>query len=135
MTDAIECFQIVADTYPNAASYYNLSMMLFKNRRFKRSAQALEKSVELEETPSRLIALARIYRVTGQYDKQISTLKRAVQVDENNISIIQLLAEAYLHENQELEAKKQFRRILKLDPKNPRARQAIEPIRTLKKVR
>ena len=34
--DAIDCFQIVADNYPNSASYYNLAMMLFKNRRFKR---------------------------------------------------------------------------------------------------
>ena len=74
--DAVECFQLVADNYPNAASYYNLSMMLFKSRKFKRSARALEKSISMEETPARLVSLARIYRIIGLYDQQIKTLKQ-----------------------------------------------------------
>jgi tetratricopeptide (TPR) repeat protein len=133
--DAIECFQIVADNYPNAASYYNLAMMLFKNRKFKRSAQALEKSIELEETSARLITLARIYRVTGQYEQQIKALKRALQLEKDNVSIMQLLAEAFLHEGDNTKANHMFRQILKIEPNNPRARQALEPARTLKKIR
>lgn len=133
--DAIECFQIVADTYPNAASYYNLAMMLFKNRKFKRSARALEKSIELEETPARLIALARVYRIMGQYELQIKTLNRAMELEPESISIMQLVAEAYIHGGDQKKAQSMFRKILKLEPNNLRARQAMEPSHTLKKVR
>jgi tetratricopeptide (TPR) repeat protein len=130
--DAIECFQIVADNYPNSASYYNLSMMLFKNRRFKRSAQALEKSIDMEETPARLVALARVYRVMGSYDKQIKTLKRSLELEPDGVSIMQLLAEAYIHEGMKKEAEKMFRDILKIDPNNLRAKQALTTQTTLK---
>lgn len=133
--DAVECFQIVADNYPNPASYYNLSMMLFKSRKFKRSARALEKSIELEETPARLVALARIYRITGQYDKQISTLKRALELEPSNVSMMLLLAEAYLHQNQPKEANSVFKEILKIEPNNIRAKQAINSNPALKKLR
>lgn len=133
--DAIECFQIVADTYPNAASYYNLAMMLFKNRKFKRSAKALEKSIELEETPSRLIALARVYRVMGHFQDQIKILERVLELEPESVSVMQLLAEAYLHEGEDKKAQTTFRRILKIEPTNLRARQALEPNRVLKKVR
>lgn len=133
--DAIECFQIVADTYPNAASYYNLSMMLFKNRKFKRSAAALEKSIDMEETTNRLIALARVYRVMNVYDKQIKVLERAMELEPDNTSIISLLAEAFLHEHKQKQANELFRKILKIEPNNLRAKQALEPKPTLKKVR
>lgn len=133
--DAIECFQIVADNYPNAASYYNLAMMLFKNRRFKKSATALEKSIDMEETPARLVALARIYRVMGSYDKQIKTLKRALELDKDNVSIMQLLAETYIHENMKKEAEHAFRQILKIDPNNLRAKQALTTQTTLKNMK
>jgi superkiller protein 3 len=133
--DAIECFQIVADNYPNAASYYNLSMMLFKSRKFKRSARALEKSVEMEETPARQVALARIYRVMGLYDKQIKTLKRALELEPDSVSIMQLLAESYIHEGMKEDAEKTFKEILKIDPKNLRAKQALTTQTTLKNMK
>jgi tetratricopeptide (TPR) repeat protein len=133
--DAIECFQIVADTYPNAASYYNLAMMLFKNHRFKRSAAALEKSIEMEETTNRLIALARVYRVTNDFDRQLKVLQKALEREPENVSIMQLLAEAYLHEHHEKEAKAVFQKIIKIEPNNSRARQALEPKPPLKKFR
>ncbi|MBI2797721.1 tetratricopeptide repeat protein [Candidatus Saccharibacteria bacterium] len=135
INDAIECFQIVADNYPNAASYHNLSMMYFKNREFEKSAAALEKSIGIEATASRLIALARIYRVMNKYEAQIETLQKALDLEPENISIMQLLAEAYLHAKDDKQAKLMFRKILKLEPNNMRARAAIEPPRRLKKVR
>lgn len=133
--DAIECFQIVADNYPNAASYYNLSMMLFKSRKFKRSAKALEKSVEMEETSARLVALARVYRVMGSYEKQIKILKRALELEPESVSIMQLLAESYIHEGMKNEAEKTFKQILKIDHKNLRAKQALTTQTTLKNMK
>ncbi|MSR68464.1 tetratricopeptide repeat protein [Candidatus Saccharibacteria bacterium] len=134
VNDAIECFQIVADNYPNSASYYNLSMVLFKSRRFKRSAVALEKSISMEETSARLVTLARIYRVIGYYDKQIKTLARALHLEPASTSIMQLLAEAYLHEGQPKEAMSMFKSILKLEPANVRAKQALSSNPALKKL-
>ena len=133
--DAIECFKIVADSYPNAASYHNLSMMYFKNREFEKSATALEKSVSMEATTNRLITLARIYRVMNKYEAQIETLKKALALEPESVSIMQLLAEAYLHAKDDKAAKAMFRRIVKLEPNNMRARAALEPPKRLKKVR
>jgi len=132
--DAVECFQIVADNYPNAASYYNLSMMLFKSRKFKKSARALEKSVSMEETPARLVSLARIYRIIGQYEAQIKNLKRALELEPKSVSIMLLLAEAYLHENNNKEANVMFKEILKIEPNNIRAKQALNSNPALKKL-
>lgn len=132
--DAVECFQLVADNYPNAASYYNLSMMLFKSRKFKRSARALEKSISMEETPARLVSLARIYRIIGLYDQQIKTLRRALELDKDSVSIMLLLAEAYLHQNEPKQANDMFKKILKIEPGNIRAKQALNSNPALKKL-
>lgn len=131
--DAIECFKIVADTYPNAASYHNLAMMYFKNRDFPRSAEALEKSLSMEVHFSRLINLARIYRAMNKYDKQIVTLVHAHELEPHNIEAMQLLAESYLHEKDEKSARAIFRKILKEDPQNLRARAGLQPLGQLKK--
>lgn len=131
--DAIECFKIVADTYPNAASYHNLAMMYFKNRDFNKSAEALEKSLSMEMHFSRLINLARIYRAMNKFDLQLQTLKKAHDLEPNNLEAMQLLAEAYLHQKDEKSARVLFRKILKVDPANLRARAALQPMGQLKK--
>ncbi|HMS92097.1 MAG TPA: tetratricopeptide repeat protein [Candidatus Saccharibacteria bacterium] len=123
--DAIECFKIVADTYPNAASFHNLSMMYFKTREYQQSADALEKSLSMEMHINRLVNLARIYRILNKFDKQLSTLKKAIDLDPKNVEIMQLLAEAYLHEKDEKSANHMFEEILKIEPHNQRARTAL----------
>lgn len=123
--DAIECFKIVIEQKPSAAAYHNLAMAYFKEREFKNSAQNLEKALEIEPTQVRLINLARIYRITGNFTRQVEVLERAVQADPENISVLLLLADAHLHHKDEKRAKVVFRKILKLDPDNQRARQAL----------
>lgn len=123
--DAIECFKIVADTYPNAASYHNLSMMYFKTREYQKSADALEKSLSMEMHINRLVNLARIYRILNKFDKQLSTLKKAIELEPKNVEIMQLLAEAYLHEKDEKSANHMFEEILAIEPHNQRARTAL----------
>lgn len=133
--DAIECFKIVADSYPNAASYHNLAMMYFKTREFELSAKALEKSLDMEPKVNRLVSLARIYRIQDKFDLQLETLKKANKQEPDNTEIMVLLADAYLHEKQEKEAKMLFKKVLKIEPNNPRARAATQPPQQLKKVR
>ena len=123
--DAIECFKIVADTYPNAASFHNLSMMYFKTRQYQESADALEKSLAMEMHINRLVNLARIYRILNKFDKQLSTLKKAKELDPKNVEIMQLLAEAYIHEKDDKSAEDMFRQILNIEPNNQRARAAL----------
>ena len=131
--DAIECFRIVADTYPNAASYHNLSMMYFKTRDFPASAKALEKSLSMEMHVNRLVSLARVYRIMNKFDTQLATLQKAYEIEPKNTEIMQLLAEAYIHEKDEKSAQELFRKIVKLDPKNLRARSALQTQNQLKK--
>ncbi len=123
--DAIECFKIVIEQKPSAAAYHNLAMAYFKEREFTKSAENLEKAIEIESTSARLVNLARIYRIIGQFDKQIGVLQKVLADEPDNISILQLLAEAYLHNKDESQAKVVFRKILKSDPENMRARQAL----------
>jgi len=132
--DAIECFKIVADTYPNAASFHNLAMMYFKTRDFEKSATALEKSLSMEMHVNRLVNLARIYRIMNKFDLQLASLKKAHGLEPENIEIMQLLAEAYIHEKDEESATNLFKKILRLDPNNVRARSALQPKQQLKKV-
>lgn len=125
VADAIECFKIVIEQKPSAAAYHNLAMAYFKEREFKKSAQNLEKAIELEPTQTRLINLARIYRITGSFEDQVKVLERAHRAESDNVSIMQLLAEAHLHNKNDSEARTMFRKILKIDPNNTRARQAL----------
>jgi len=124
-SDAIECFKIVVDAKPNANAYQNLGMVYFKNQNFTKAATVLEKAAELKPEPQRLVALARVYRVINKYSLQISALEKALDLDKNNIRIMQLLAEAYLHHRDKKKATNLFRKILKIDPQNIRARQEL----------
>jgi Tfp pilus assembly protein PilF len=133
--DAIECFRIVAQMYPNAASYHNLAMMYFKNHDYSQSAEALEKSVHMEPNVNRFITLARIYRILHKFDKQLEVLHEALKLEPKNIDIMQLEAEAYVHEKDDAGAKKVFRAILKIDPDNQRAKAALQPPKQPRKIR
>ncbi len=87
----------------------------------------------MEMRVNRLVSLARIYRILNKFDLQIATLKKAYQNDPKNVEIMQLLAEAYLHEKDEKSAVLLWRRILKVDPHNLRARSALQAKQQLKK--
>ena len=124
--DALECFKIVAEQRPSAAHYHNYAMALFKNRGFTQAAAMLIKANAIDKTQARLISLARIYRILGDYEKQAATLEEALDMQEgDSIEILHLLAEAHLHNKDLVATKTVFRRILKLDPDNMRARQVL----------
>lgn len=124
--DALECFKIVSQQKPSAAHYHNYAMALFKSRDFKEAAKMLTKANEIEQTPSRLISLARVYRVLGEYEMQAKTLETALEMQGgDSIEILHLLAETYLHNKDVTAAKAIFRRIIKLEPDNMRARQVL----------
>lgn len=123
--DAIECFEIVAKARPSATSYHNLAMAMFKNREFAKSAAMLEKSLQQEENLTRLVSLARIYRIMSQYDKQIETLQKAHLMSPQNVDILTLLADAYMHVKDTEKAETMFSEVLRIDPNNSRARQAL----------
>jgi tetratricopeptide (TPR) repeat protein len=124
--DALECFKIVADQKPSAAHYHNYAMALFKNREFRQAADVLIKANGIEKTQTRLISLARIYRILGEYDKQAATLEEALELQGgDSIEILHLLAETHLHNKDLVAAKAVFKRILKLEPDNMRARQVL----------
>lgn len=123
--DAIECFEIVAKARPSATSYHNLAMALFKNREFNKSAAALEKSLQQEENLTRQVSLARIYRIMSKYDKQIEALQKAHLMSPHDVDILILLADAYIHVKDTKQATATFSQVLRIDPNNARARQAL----------
>lgn len=124
-SDALECFELAAEIRPTATTLHNLGMTLFRYRDYKKAAEMLERANGKTETMARHITLARIYRILDENDKQLDHLVRAATLEQTNPDVLLLLAEAYLHLNRQTEAQKVFAQVLRLDPNNKRARQAM----------
>lgn len=120
--DAVECFSIVAEAHSTATAHQNLAMAYFKKQDYARSAEELEKASELEPTTARYLSLARIYRQLKQIDRQIDVLQKAVTADPDNVEMLNLLADALMQNKDQVGAQRVFGKIVRLDPKNQRAR-------------
>lgn len=120
--DAVECFKIVAEAHSTATAHQNLAMAYFKKQDYTSSADELKKASELEPTTARYLSLARIYRQLKRSDAQIDVLQKAVTADPDNVEILNLLADALMQNKDTVGARRVFSKIVRLDPKNQRAR-------------
>jgi len=124
-SDALECFELAAEIRPTATTLHNLGMTLFRYRDYKKAAEMLERANTKDESASRHVTLARIYRILDDNQRQLDHLLRAVELDRHNVSVLILLADAYLHVDNKTAADKVFAQVLRLDPNNSRAQAAI----------
>lgn len=124
-SDALECFEIASQIRPTATVLHNFGMTLFKYRNYTKAAEVLEKANQKHASSSRHITLARIYRITNENDKQLEHLLKASELEKNNPDILLLLADCYLHMGRSEESTKVFKKLLRLDPNNQRARAAL----------
>lgn len=125
-SDALECFELATQIKPSVTALHNYGMTLFRYRDYDKAVIVLEKANTKKPSLARYITLARIFRIQDNTQKQIENLQEATKMEKNNNEIKLLLADAYLHNHQEPEAMKLFRAVLRDDPNNARARQAIE---------
>lgn len=124
-SDALECFQLASEIKPTATTLHNYGMTLFRYRDYTKAADVLERANAKAPSFARHVTLARIYRMRDDFDKNLTHLQAACLLDKSNVDALLLLADAYLHQQRPDQAQRVFRRVLRLDPGNARARQAL----------
>lgn len=118
--DAIECFEIAQSLEPSASSLHNVGLIYFETEKYDRAALAFEQAIGMEEdVPSRHIAYAKVQEKLGHKKKVITSLERAVELDNRkNPQSLRILADAY-ERNEEHEKAEVARELAKklLTPK------------------
>lgn len=100
--DAVACFDIASSLAPSVASLYNLGIAEFQNGNMEAASSALEKVIDLEPTPKRLLVFAKVQQRLGNHKRVVDTVKRVVDEDPSQRNL-EYLAESY-------EAAKQYKK-------------------------
>lgn len=122
--DAIECFQIAAQLAPNAQNYHNLGIVYLENQNLVKAVAALEKGIMFEPTVQIYQALAKAHHRLADPAKMIVALERAAEIAPEKQNL-QALAEAYALNHDRPKAEETYRKILKIDPNNAKAKQIV----------
>ncbi len=93
--DAIECFEIAQSLEPSASSLHNVGLIYFETEQYDKAVLAFEQALSMEEdVASRHIAYAKVHEKLGNTKKMITSLERAVEIEEN-AQTLTILADAY----------------------------------------
>lgn len=104
--DAIECFEIAQSLEPSASSLHNVGLICYETEKYDKAALAFEQAIAMEDdVPSRHIAYAKVQEKLGHGRKVISSLERAVELDQHkNPQSLRILADAYERDGQQSQA-------------------------------
>lgn len=99
--------------------YLNLSNIYLHKMDFKKSIEFAEKSLDLSPYNTNSFKMfAKIYAVTGEYQKAIDILSSLLKSDKNNMEYLENLTLLYADSNHRNNATKYANEILKLEPAN-----------------
>lgn len=129
LDDALECFQIAAQLSPSAGTYYNLGLGYYENRNYLKAVAAFEKSIMFEPSVQRHVGLAKTFQKIGDSAKMVSALEQAIAIDENT-KVLWMLGEAYQSAGRPQDAERVFDRLVTLDSKDAKAKQALAAVKT-----
>ncbi len=102
--DAIECFEIAQSLEPSASSLHNVGLIYYETGRYDKAALAFEQAIGMEDNlAARHIAYAKVQEKLGNTKKMITSLERALEMEENPQSI-KILADAYERDGRTEEA-------------------------------
>jgi tetratricopeptide (TPR) repeat protein len=79
-------------------------------------------------------SLGWAYFKLKRYDEAISNLEKAVQLTENDPTILEHLADVYAAKGDSSRAKLLYQRVLKIDPENKTAASKLKRLRNIKGV-
>lgn len=85
--EAAECFELVVKANNTAPDWQNLATVLYHEKRYEQAIAAMERANNLSVSTSRLLALARLYDVTGQPDRVKEVLKQAHKLDPDSVAV------------------------------------------------
>ncbi|MBP9827161.1 tetratricopeptide repeat protein [Candidatus Saccharibacteria bacterium] len=104
--DATECYELVVKRRPTAADWQNYATILFYQKKYHEAADALDRSIEMEPTLARFIALARVWRSLQEHLKQFEALAAAHEFEPDNKAVMQLLAKYHEERGDTAQAKR-----------------------------
>ena len=104
--DAIECFEIAQSLEPSASSLHNVGLIYYETEKYDKATLAFEQAIAMEEgVPSRHVAYAKVQEKLGHKKKVISSLERAVELDERkNPQSLRILSDAYERDGDQIRA-------------------------------
>ncbi len=126
--DAEESLQAAYQIDPKSELImHNYSYTLIKLRKFDLAIEILLKLLKTDKSEKHWLALARCFRATERYDKQIIALKKALSYNRTNTDILELLLQSYLHLEQLEKARAVANKIIEIDKNNSVAIQLLKP--------
>jgi len=98
--DAIECLEMVMKKETTAADLQNYATMLFHIKKSEKAIIALQQALELEPTIARFTALAKLYKLQNEPQRQLEILLAAHEFDTQDQDSIKLIVRWYTENNE-----------------------------------
>jgi tetratricopeptide (TPR) repeat protein len=96
-SSAATLFQELGEATGDPVHFSHLGLVLYKQNDFPSAKTAYQKAVSMDESrPQRYVSLAQVYRAMGQSNNAIITLKKALEIEKENLDFLFLLADLHL---------------------------------------
>lgn len=90
--EAIECFEIAQSLDSSANGLHNAGLIYFETGNYSKAALAFEQAIAIEgDLPQRYIAYAKAQEKLANFDKAISALETAFEIDKSPITLKYIL--------------------------------------------
>lgn len=124
--DAIECFEIAQSLEPSPSSLHNVGLIYYETGRYDKAALAFEQAIAMDDDlAARHIAYAKVQEKLGNTKKMISSLEKALAMEENP-QTIKILADAYQRDGRDEEAAQLYAKATKLLSKKSGHQQKVK---------
>lgn len=129
--EAMEQYQEVLNVdAANQAAMYNMGEIERLNKKYKEAEDRLTKLLEkYEYHVLGSISLARVYIDTQRYDKAVEIMDQMIKVSPRIVDFNLVKGEALEKKGDKAKATEAFKQVLKYDPDNVDAKQAIEKLK------
>ena len=112
--EAIECFEIAQSLDSSANGLHNAGLIYFETGNYSKAALAFEQAIAIEgDLPQRYIAYAKAQEKLGDFEKAISALETAFEIDKSPITL-KYIADIYQQVGDEDKLNETKERILRV---------------------
>ena len=116
-------FEQLAELTHEPVHYSHLGLALYHQNELDAAKDAYQKAVDLDPSrPARFVSLSTVYRAMGQFQNAIIALNKALEMEEENMNFLLLLADLQMDMQNFDESIEISNRILNIDPKNEDAK-------------
>lgn len=121
---AAALFKRLGDMTDEAVHFSHLGLALYQQNEFEEAKRAYQKAVFLDDSrPQRFASLASVYRSLGNPQNAIIALNKGIELDQENIDFLILLADLLIEQEDFDRALKALAKVLELDPDNEVAKE------------